>query len=75
MNLFAMMYMSLLAMKGKFLAMKNDERGGAEIIAVVVLVAIVVVLGIAFKDKIVRIIQEIFGSIDAGSVAESVHID
>jgi len=75
MNLFAMMYMSLLAMKGKFLAMKNDERGGAEIIAVVVLVAIVVVLGIAFKDKIVRIIQDIFSSINPESVGEEVHID
>ena len=55
--------------------MKNDERGGAEIIAVVVLVAIVVVLGIAFKDKIVRIIQDIFSSIDPESVGDEVHIN
>lgn len=70
MNLFTMMYMSLLAMKGKFLAMKNDERGGAEIIAVVVLVAIVIVLGIAFKDKIVDLIKGIFDNINTDPISE-----
>lgn len=70
MNLFTMMYMSLLAMKGKFLAMKNDEHGGAEIIAVVVLVAIVIVLGIAFKDKIVDLIKGIFDNINTDPISE-----
>ena len=70
MTLFTMMYMSLLAMKGKFLAMKDDERGGAEIIAVVVLVAIVIVLGIAFKDKIVDLIKGIFDNINTDPISE-----
>ena len=74
MSLYTMMVMGMCALKAKFFELKNNENGGAEIIAMVVLIAIVVVLGVAFKDKIVDLIKNIWAGIDPSSVNDPVDI-
>ena len=50
----------------------NDERGGGEIVAAVILVALAVVLGVFFREQIVGIIKNIFGGIDTSSINETI---
>lgn len=45
----------------------TSERGASDIIAVVVLVAIVVVLGVAFRKKLVELVGNIWKGVDSNS--------
>lgn len=75
MNLYAMMVMGLNALRAKYTQLKNSENGGAEIIAVVVLIAIVVVLGVAFKDKIADLIKNIWEGITGNTAGLNEGVD
>lgn len=57
MNLFDQLYIAWLC---RLNAVKNDETGGSEMIAVVVMIGIVVILAIVFKDKIAELVKSIF---------------
>lgn len=41
-----------------------DENGEVNIVTIVVLIAIAVVLAIAFRDKIVELLGKLFGTVD-----------
>lgn len=41
-----------------------DENGEVNIVTIVVLIAIAVVLAIAFRDKIADLLQNLFGTVD-----------
>ena len=75
MNLYVMMLMGLTTLKAKFNQLKKSENGGAEIIAVVVLIAIVVVLGVAFKDKIADLIKNIWEGITGNTAGLNEGVD
>lgn len=57
MNLFDQLYIAWLC---RLNAVKNDETGGSEMIAVVVMIGIVVILAVVFKDKIADLVKSIF---------------
>lgn len=56
-NLFDQLYIAWLC---RLNAVKNDETGGSEMIAVVVMIGIVVILAIVFRDKIADLVKAIF---------------
>ena len=53
-----------------------DENGEVNIVTIVVLIAIAVVLAIAFRDKIAELLQKLFGTVDknAGELDKPVTI-
>lgn len=51
------MLLNLRLWKAKFF---GEESGAVDLIVIVILIAVVVVLGIAFKDKIVELISSLF---------------
>lgn len=75
MNLYAMMVMGLNTLRAKFIQLKKSENGGAEIIAVVVLIAIVVVLGVAFKSQIADLIKNIWSGITGNTADLNASVD
>ena len=66
---YALLQLQLL--KTKFF---GEENGAVDLVVIVILIAIVVVLGIAFRDKISEFLSNIFGdaSDQAGSLNEQV---
>lgn len=62
-------YARFLNLKDRLL---NEERGGGEIVAAVILVALAVVLGVFFREQIIGIIKGIFDGIDTGSINETI---
>ncbi len=42
----------------------KDERGDVNVVSIVVLIAIAVILALAFKDKIVELLTKLFKGID-----------
>ena len=42
----------------------QEERGGAEIIAAIILLAIVILLAVAFKEKIGKLLTDIWNNVD-----------
>lgn len=49
----------------------REERGGAEIIAAIILLAIVILLAVAFKEKIGKLLQDIWSNVDTDPLTES----
>ena len=47
----------IMAQAGRFF---KDERGAVNIVEIVLIIAVVVVLALAFKDAIVKLINDIF---------------
>ena len=41
-----------------------DERGDVNVVSIVVLIAVAVVLALAFKDRIAKLLKTLFGNID-----------
>ena len=62
--------MSISAKARKFL---KDEKGGAEIIATIILVAVVVLLALFFREQIGALVTNIWSSISGkeGEITES----
>ncbi len=62
-------YLSLTAswLRTKARNFMREEKGAGEIIAAVVVLAIVVVLGIAFQDKIVEFFNTLWGNATEGA--------
>lgn len=81
MNLFDSMcvkgYCALKSLKAGARKFLTSEHGASDIIAVVVLVAIVVVIGVAFRQKLVEFIGNIWKDIGGktGEVTSSVTIN
>lgn len=50
----------LITLQCRLNVVKNDETGGSEMIAVVVMIGIVVLLAIVFKDQIGGLVTDIF---------------
>jgi len=61
-------YLGAMYQLGVFKNKVNDffksEKGGSEMIAVVIMIGIVVVLALIFKNKIVELINKIFDNAD-----------
>lgn len=57
MNLFDQLYIAWLC---RLNAVKNDETGGSEMIAVVIMIGIVVILAVVFRNQIKDLIEGIF---------------
>ena len=57
MNLLNELYIAWLC---RLNAVKNDETGGSEMIAVVVMIGIVVILAVVFRNEIKDLIEVIF---------------
>ncbi len=57
MNLLNELYIAWLC---RLNAVKNDETGGSEMIAVVVMIGIVVILAVVFRNEIKDLIEGIF---------------
>ena len=62
-------YVRFLNLKDRLL---NEERGGGEIVAAVILVALAVVLGVFFREQIVNLVKGIFGGMDLSSINETI---
>lgn len=62
-------WMGHMKSAGKRLA--QEERGGAEIIAAIILLAIVIILAVAFKEKIGSLLQDIWSNVDTESLTET----
>ncbi|MBQ8815277.1 MAG: hypothetical protein IJZ85_12375 [Lachnospiraceae bacterium] len=62
-------YVRFMNLKDRLL---NEERGGGEIVAAVILVALAVVLGVFFREQIVGIIQGIFDGVDTSTINETI---
>lgn len=62
-------YVRFLNLKDRLL---NEERGGGEIVAAVILVALAVVLGVFFREQIVNLVKGIFGGMDPSSINETI---
>lgn len=45
----------------------KEEKGGAEIVATIVLVAIVVLLAVAFKDQLAGLVSDVWAGVDANA--------
>lgn len=54
----------------------HKERGGAEIVATIVLVAIVVLLAVAFREQLVSLVQGIWSGITdkAGEINQDIDL-
>lgn len=63
MNLLNKMYIALMC---RLNAIKTDESGGSEMIAVVVMIGIVVLLAVVFKDQIADLVSNIFDKTSTG---------
>lgn len=50
-------------MSDKVKSFLKEEKGGAEIIATIVLVAVVVLLALFFKDQITEMVNNIWGAV------------
>ena len=61
-ELMIMMYCSLLNMKARFVNFMKEEKGGSEMIAMVLIIAIVLVLGGMFWDKISEFFDGLWSS-------------
>jgi len=48
----------------------REERGGAEIIAAIILLAIVIILAVAFKEKIGSLLESIWKNVDTTRLTE-----
>lgn len=59
---YGMMWME--AIKERMTELARKEKGGSEIIATIILVVIVVLLGVLFKDKIMEVANNLFKTID-----------
>lgn len=53
----------------------KEEKGGSEIVATIVLVAIVVLLAVAFKSQLVSLVQGIWSGIDGQAAVINSSID
>ncbi len=62
-------YVRLSHLKDRLL---NEERGGGEIVAAVILVALAVVLGVFFREQIVGIIEGIFDGINPDPINQPI---
>lgn len=49
--------------KEKFAEFRSQEVGGAEILATIILIAIVVLLAVAFRQQLGKIVKDIWSSI------------
>ncbi len=58
--------LKLLAMD-KITKLMKDEKGEVNIVAIVLLIGIVVVLALVFKDAIIGLLQGIFADIQSGT--------
>ena len=80
MNLFDTMcvkgYCAMQSLKAGARRFFTSERGASDIIAVVVLVAIVVVVGVAFRKKLVEFIGQVWDGISGktGEITQEVTI-
>ncbi len=45
----------------------KEEKGGAEIVATIVLVAIVVLLAVAFKEQLGTLVQDVWAGVNANA--------
>ena len=54
----------LTAAKFKLKQLFTDENGEVNIVAIVILIGIAVTLALIFKDKIVELLESLFGTID-----------
>ena len=63
-NLFDQLY---IALSCRLNTSKTDETGGSEMIAVVVMIGIVVILAIVFKDKIADLVKSIFETTESNA--------
>lgn len=52
-----------IAMQTRFNRFIHDEEGAVDIVAIVVLIGIVVLVAIVFKDEITKLIKDLFGKI------------
>lgn len=50
----------------------QEERGGAEIIAAIILLAIVIILAVAFKEKIGKLLESIWKNVDTGPLTSEI---
>lgn len=50
----------------------QEERGGAEIIAAIILLAIVIILAVAFKEKIGSLLESIWKNVDTGPLTSEI---
>ena len=62
-------YVRFMNLKDRLL---NEERGGGEIVAAVILVALAVVLGVFFREQIVGLVKGIFDGMDPSSINETI---
>ena len=53
----------------------TDEKGAVDLVTIVVLIAIAIVLAIAFRKQIVNLLGNIFRGIDTGDVNSTVSIN
>ncbi len=69
--------LSYLKFKGeKFLYnLKNEENGGAELIATIVIIGIVLVLAFVFRDQIASLVANLWNSIVKGDDASAAQSD
>ena len=54
----------LTVAKFKLKQLFTDENGEVNIVAIVILIGIAVTLALIFKDKIVELLESLFGTID-----------
>ena len=57
------LYFKGLQAKAKMAALLKNERGEANIIAIILVLAIVIALAIIFKDSITKLFNRIWGSL------------
>ncbi|MBQ4260124.1 MAG: hypothetical protein IJB84_07705 [Lachnospiraceae bacterium] len=61
-NLVNKMYFKALYMKSKAMNALKNERGEANLISIILILAIVIALALVFKDNIKKLFDQIWGS-------------
>lgn len=72
-KLVIMAYCSLMSMRQKFDDFMHEEKGGSEIIAMVLIIAIVLVLAGIFWDKISAFFESLWNSVVAKNPVDDIH--
>lgn len=72
-NLTCMLLCALMTVKGKAVSFMKKERGGSEIIAIVLVIAVVLVLAGIFWDKISVFFEDLWNSVVGKNPIDDMH--
>ena len=71
-NLCISLYLKMMNAKARMKSYFGSERGGAGIIAAVILIVLVVVLGVAFRGKITELWKQLWKDVDPSGISDPI---